>query len=90
MSYRANDLCTDKDLLSYEGSILTTFNKVEWAEKRAKALSDWLWPLLRQNDFPIERFRTRYRRDNRRVRVSEEVLCDRVPFRQTVRVPEPS
>jgi hypothetical protein len=63
MATRANDLVTDRDLLAYEANILTTFNKVEWADKRAKALSDWLWPLCQQNGFPVEKHRTRYEAD---------------------------
>lgn len=58
--FRATDLCSDADLRAYEPTILTQFGRVEWADLRAKALSDWLWPLLEAEKFPVERFRTRY------------------------------
>lgn len=62
MSWRAGDLCNDADLAAYEQDVLDPqrFGRVEFADKRQKAIDDWLWPLLRQNHFPVERFRTRF------------------------------
>ncbi len=63
MSWHPNDLITDLDLLAYESTLLTTFNRTEWDEKRGKALEDWLWPILRANGYDTEKFRTRYQPD---------------------------
>lgn len=60
MSWNPNDLLTDADLEAYERDILTRFNVVDWQQRRAKTLEDWLWPQLRFNGFAPERFRTRY------------------------------
>jgi hypothetical protein len=63
MSWAPNDLVTDTDLVAYENAILTQFNQTNWKTKRAKALNDWLAPILRTQGFPIERLRTRYEAD---------------------------
>lgn len=63
MSWRATDLCTDADLVAYEQDVLKSFGRLEWASKRQKAISDWLWPLLEAEGFPVHRFRTRYQPD---------------------------
>lgn len=63
MSWRPDDLLTDADLEAYEAGILTSFRQVDWSAKRAAALEHWLWPRLRVNKFPPERFRTRYAPD---------------------------
>jgi hypothetical protein len=63
VSWAPSDLFTELDLLAYEGSILTSFQKVDWQEKRRKAVTDWLRPLLRANGFAVERFRTRFEPD---------------------------
>lgn len=60
MSYSPNDLMTDRDLLAYEQSILTQFQRTDWIAKRSKALHDWLWPQLRSQGFDPARFRTRF------------------------------
>jgi len=60
MSFAPNDLFDDLDLRAYEGSILSAFGKVDWKEKRAKAVNDWLKPLMRANGFTVQRFRTRF------------------------------
>jgi len=60
VSWSPDDLLTDADLVAYEAPILEQFGKVEWAARRRKALEDWLWPQLRVQKFPVERFRTRY------------------------------
>lgn len=60
MAWLPNDLVTDLDLLAYEGSILSSFGKVDWADKRRKAANDILVPLLKSQGFQPERFRTRY------------------------------
>ncbi len=60
MSWHPSDLVSDSDLLAYEGTILTTFNKADWQLRRLKVLEDWLWPQLRERGFAPERFRTRY------------------------------
>lgn len=64
MSWHPNDLVTDAELLAYEGSILSTFGQVSWKTKRARAIEDWLGPILRTNGFPLERLRTRYEADH--------------------------
>lgn len=63
MSWQPNDLVTDADLLAYESDILTAFRKVDWQEKRRKAINDWVRPLLRANGFAVEKFRTRFEPD---------------------------
>lgn len=60
MSWAPNDLCTDDDLVAYEATVLEQFGQIAWAAKRKKAMEDWLWPQLRVQKFPVERFRTRY------------------------------
>jgi hypothetical protein len=63
MSWHPSDLVTDTDLLAYESGILTNFNVGTWQTKRAKALEDWLGPILRTQGYQIERLRTRYEAD---------------------------
>lgn len=60
MSWHPSDLVTDADLLAYEPTILTQFGTADWTEKRRKAVEDWLWPILRAQALPVERFRTRF------------------------------
>ena len=60
MSWHPNDLVTDDDLVSYEQTILTSFWQTEWLRRRAKALEDWLFPLLEQRGFSPTRSRTRH------------------------------
>lgn len=60
MSWHPADLVTDADLLAYETTILTQFNKVDWAQRRAKAIEDWLFPLVEARGFDPQRFRTRH------------------------------
>lgn len=63
MAFHPNDLVTDLDLLAYESTILSSFNKTDWAEKRRKAFNDHIVPLLKANGFDVNRFRTRYEPD---------------------------
>jgi hypothetical protein len=63
MSWFPNDLATDLDLLAYESTILSSFGKTDWAEKRRKALNDYLVPMLKSNGFDITKFRTRFEPD---------------------------
>jgi hypothetical protein len=63
-SYSPNDLVTDLDLRAYERDVLQKYATNSWAEKRAKALQDWLWPQLRSQGFAPEKFRTRYEPDS--------------------------
>jgi hypothetical protein len=60
VSWFPQDLVTDDDLTAYESTVLTQFNKTDWTDKRAKALEDWLWPILRAQGFNPQQFRTRY------------------------------
>lgn len=60
MSWHPNDLVTDDDLVSYEQTILTQFGQTEWLRRRAKAIEDWLFPLLEQRKFTPARLRTRH------------------------------
>lgn len=60
MSWHPSDLVNDQDLLDYEPTILTAFGATTWEARRAKALEDWLWPLLRGRGFDPQQFRTRY------------------------------
>jgi hypothetical protein len=55
-----NDLVSDADLIAYERKILTQFAAADWKSRRAKALEDWLFPLLEAAKFVPERLRTRY------------------------------
>jgi hypothetical protein len=60
MSWHPSDLVTDEDLVSYEQTILTQFGQTDWLKRRAKALEDWLFPLLEQRGFNPTRLRTRH------------------------------
>lgn len=60
MSWAPNDLVSDVDVAAYESTFLGQFGVTEWTEKRARALEDWLWPILRGRGFDPERFRTRF------------------------------
>lgn len=63
MSWAPNDLVTDADLVAYETSILTQFKRVDWQDRRQKALEDWLYPLLVARGYAPHRLRTRYQPD---------------------------
>jgi hypothetical protein len=63
VSWHPNDLVSDADLLAYEQTILTQFNRADWNQKRAKALEDWMWPQVRERGFAADRFRTRFAAD---------------------------
>lgn len=58
--WHPDDLITDKDLLAYESDILASFDKVDWADKRKKAIYDWLFLLLKSEGYDPTRFRTRH------------------------------
>lgn len=58
-TWAPTDLVDDLDLLAYEPEVLTWFGRVEWADKRAKALEDWLFPRLAGQGLSPERLRTR-------------------------------
>lgn len=58
-SWAPTDLVTDADLASYEPEVLDWFGRVEWEDKRAKALEDWLFPRLAGQGLDPERLRTR-------------------------------
>lgn len=60
MSWHPNDLVTDADLVAYEATVLAQFGVTNWQDKRAKALNDWLWPILDGRGFDPDQFRTRY------------------------------
>lgn len=60
MTWHPSDLVSDADLLAYEPRILTQFGAIDWTDLRAKALEDWLLPLLRGAGFDPQRLRTRY------------------------------
>jgi hypothetical protein len=59
MSWHPNDLVTDADLLAYEPTLTGQFGRVEWADKRSKALEDWLFPSLVARGLDPDRLRTR-------------------------------
>lgn len=63
MSWQANDLLTDADLLAYEQSILEQFGATQWEARRTKALEDWLFPILQSRGFDPHKLRTRYEPD---------------------------
>jgi len=63
VSWVPNDLVTDQDLRSYESTILSQFHKTDWEDKRAKALEDWLLPILRTQGFDPDKWRIRYEAD---------------------------
>ena len=54
MSWHPSDLVTDADLLAYEPRILTQFGVTDWTAVRAKALEDWLLPLLRARALAVK------------------------------------
>jgi hypothetical protein len=60
MSWAPTDLVSDADLTAYESKILTSFNVSDWAEKRRRALEDWLAPILRGRGYDLARLRTRF------------------------------
>ena len=59
-SFYPNDLVADTDLRAYESQILTGFNVTSWADKRRRALEDWLAPILAGRGFDLFRLRTRF------------------------------
>jgi hypothetical protein len=63
MSWNPTDLIADADLVAYESAILTQFGVSDWAEKRRRALEDWLAPILRGQGFDLARLRTRFEPD---------------------------
>jgi hypothetical protein len=63
MTWHPNDLVADADLVAYEAKILTAFNVANWQEKRAKALEDWLFPILSARGVTPETLRTRFEPD---------------------------
>ena len=58
------DLVSDADLTAYEAKVLTSFNVTDWAEKRRRALEDWLAPILRAQGFDLARLKTRFEPDS--------------------------
>jgi hypothetical protein len=60
MNWAPTDLVADADLLAYEAKILTSFNVTDWAEKRRRALEDWLAPILAGQGFDLTKLRTRF------------------------------
>ncbi len=63
MSWHPNDLIADADLIAYESALASQWRSDDFDDKRNKALEDWLWPILRARQFPVESFRTRYQPD---------------------------
>lgn len=63
MSWAPNDLVTDVDLRDYEEEVLTAFGQSTWQAKRAKALEDWLFPILKGQGFDPQKLRTRFECD---------------------------
>lgn len=63
MSWSPNDLVSDVDLRDYEEAVLTSFGQSTWQSKRAKALEDWLFPVLKARGFDPYRLRTRFEPD---------------------------
>jgi hypothetical protein len=63
MSWNPNDLVSDADLTAYESAVLTNFRATDWAEKRRRALEDWLAPILRGQGYDLARLRTRFEPD---------------------------
>jgi hypothetical protein len=64
MSWAPTDLVSDADLTAYEAKVLTSFNVTDWAEKRRRALEDWLAPILRAQGFDLARLKTRFEPDS--------------------------
>jgi hypothetical protein len=62
-SWFPSDLVTDADLRAYESQILQSFAVSDWAEKRSRALEDWLFPILAAQGFDPQRLRTRVTAD---------------------------
>lgn len=62
-SFYPNDLVSDADLTAYESKILASFNVSDWAEKRRRALEDWIAPILAAQGFDLFRLRTRFECD---------------------------
>jgi hypothetical protein len=63
MSWNPNDLVSDADLTAYESAVLTNFRATDWAEKRRRALEDWLAPILRGQGYDLAKLRTRFEPD---------------------------
>lgn len=64
MSWAPNDLVSVLDLEAYEASIRSTFKVADdFAEKRRRAIEDWLAPILRGRGFDLARLRTRFEPD---------------------------
>jgi hypothetical protein len=63
MSWHPSDLVTDQDLVDYETNILTQFGKSDWQPRRAKALEDWLFPILSGHGFNPQNLRTQFQPD---------------------------
>jgi hypothetical protein len=64
VSWAPNDLVSDADLVAYESKVLTTFNVSDFAEKRRRAIEDWLAPILRGQSFDLARLKTRFEPDS--------------------------
>lgn len=60
MNWAPSDLVSDADLTAYESTVLTTFGVSDFAEKRRRALEDWLGPILASQGLDLRRLRTRY------------------------------
>ena len=60
MAWHPNDLVGDQDLADYEPEVLTRFGQQSWQPRRTKALEDWLFPILKGQQFDPFQLRTRY------------------------------
>ncbi len=58
-TWAPNDLVDDSDLLAYESQIRDSFDVATFAEKRTRALEDWLFPILAAQGFDPQKLRTR-------------------------------
>ena len=58
-SWHPADLVDDTDLRAYETQIKESFDVQSYADKRSRALEDWLFPILAGQGFDPQRLRTR-------------------------------
>ena len=64
MSFHPNDLVSDADLFAYERTLPAVFGEdLDWADRRTKALEDWLYPILKGAGYEPHRLRTRHQAD---------------------------
>lgn len=63
-SWHPSDLVSDTDLFAYERTLPDVFGaNLDWRDRRAKTLEDWIFPILKGAGFEPQRLRTRHQAD---------------------------